>query len=270
MEPEKLKEYVDKAKDAVNGLEEPLKSKAFEIILNKLLASNSSAPQTFPDMQNNSYKVPDVGYDADVADNLSNVINSTKYPTMYKLTKALDRALYVLYLVRFDHNIDGLNPTQISKILSVKFRIPSSPNAIGMALMKAGSYVDRRSINTAGGNAYQYSIMHAGETYMKQILENPPTENAVISSKGGAKKAFNGSSKKPKSGLKERLMLLKEGGYFFTPKEALEIQVELKDKGFNYNYEPVAVALLRLVKKSQLRRIKEIKGQKTIYKYCEP
>ncbi|MCX6707537.1 MAG: hypothetical protein NT001_05360 [Candidatus Woesearchaeota archaeon] len=270
MEAEKLKEHVDKAKEAVKDLEEPLKSKAFEIILNKLLTGSINTHQPLTESQNPPHKTQEIIYDADIADTLANTINSTKYPIMYKLTKALDRALYLLYLVRYDHKVDGLNPSQISKILSVKFRIPSSSSAIGMALMKAGSFVDRRSVNTTGGNAYQYSIMHEGENYIKRILENPPAENAKISAKSNIKKTINRSSKKPKSGLKERLMSLKEEGYFSTPREASEVQVELKDKGHNYNYDPVAVALLRLVKKLQLRRIKEIKGQKNIYKYCTP
>ena len=272
MKTEKLKEHVEKAKEAVNDLEEPLKSKAFEIILNKLLTNSIPLQQPSVETQplTPSLQTQDLIYDADVADKLTNVINSTKYPIMYKLKKALDRALYILYLTRQDHGVDGLNPSQISKILSIKFRIPSSPNSIGMALMKAGSLVDRRPINTSGGNAYQYAIMHEGEVYIKKIIDNPPIEDVKISFNKSTKKSTKRSSKKPKVGLKDRLMSLNEEGYFSTPREASEVQVELKDRGHSYNYEPVAVALLRLVKKMKLRRIKEVKGQKNIYKYCKP
>lgn len=269
METEKLQKNVAKAKEAVKDLEEPLKTKAFEIILNKLISEGLSQPSMQnPPMQSN---VPETVYDADVGDQLSNTIDSTAYPLMYRLKKALDKSLYVLYISKNEHNIDGLNPSQISKILSVKFRIPTTPNSISMVLMKAGNYVDRKQVATTGGSAYQYRIMHAGEEYINNILKNPPSEAANLPlKKKSAKVTSTNKSRKTKKGLKDKILTLKDEAFFEKPREAKGVKEELGVRGFSYNYEPVCVALLRLVKRGIFRRIKEVKGKKTIYKYCNP
>ena len=269
METEKLQKKVEKAKEAVKDLEEPLKTKAFEIILNKLLSEGVNQQQI--QNPNTLQKEPENNYDSDVGDQLSNTIDSTAYPIIYQLKKALDKSLYVLLISKNDHSIDGLNPSQISKILSVKFRIPTTANSISMVLMKAGNFVDRKQVATTGGSAYQYRIMHAGEQYIQNILNNPPSE--VVARPTRKKSTKSGSSNKPrktKKGLKERILSLKDESFFEKPKEAKEIKEELEVRGFHYNYEPVCVALLRLVKKGIFRRIKEVKGKKTIYKYCNP
>lgn len=270
MEPEKLKEKVEAAKQAVEGLEEPLKSKAFEIILNKLLYENrffsSGSSQTQLEMSPNDT----ITFDEDVGDKLVNMIDSTSYPLMYKMGKTLDRALYCLFIAKKDHGIDGLTPTQISKVLSAKFRLPTTSPAIGMALMKAGNLVDRTTINTSGGLGYEYKIMYAGEQYLKDFEKSPHEKVVVVPTRKRSSKATSPSSqpKKPKSGLKERILELLNESYFEQPKEVNEIKEELGNRGFHYNKNPIMVTLLRLVKKRVLRRIKDIKDGQNIYKYC--
>lgn len=258
---DELKNKVEAAQTAVKDLEEPLKTKAFEIILNKLLSTNTETHTTGHQSLTKSNVHEDEG------DRLSDDIDRTAYPVMYKLPNVLDKALYVLFIAKNYYGVDGLSPSQISKILTLKFRLPTTMNAIGMTLMKRGDFVDRSKIQTQGGTAYKYKIMHAGESHVKKILDNPPTEEVKIK-KISKTSVENGSKKKRKDGLKEKIILLKDGGFFEKPKEVMEVKKELQLKGHSYDIKPVGTALLRLVKKGNLKRIIEMKEQKSIYKYC--
>ena len=136
-----------------------------------------------------------------------------------------------------------------------------------MALMKSPSLVDRRQVSTSGGPAFEYLIRTVGEDYIKQILENPP-EKRKTKTKKKLKSHQLKKNKKIKLGLKERIFELKKNKFFAKPKESKEVRDELDLNGFPYNQDTVSVALLRMVKKRVLRRIREVKNKKTVYKYC--
>lgn len=264
MEHKELQEKVKAAEEAVKGISDnSLKAKAFEIILNKLLGES---PKSIPGLAR--YQTAESNFEQDVGDHLINVINSASYPLIYRLNRTLDRSLYILMISKNDYNLDGLNASQISKILSIKFRLPSSPNSVGMALLKARNYVDRRPINSVGGAAYEYRITYPGEEYIKKILEDPPAME--IPFKGRKPTSRKNRPKKIKEGLKKRVLNLKEEGFFNELKEVKDVQETLQIRGHIYTFEPVAVALLRLVKKGALRRVREVKDKKNIYKYCNP
>ena len=265
MEEKSLKEKVDATKEAVKDLEEPLKSRAFEIILNKLLAEDSAPKNT-----SNHKTILSKSFEEDVADKLINTIDSSAYPLMFKLSKALDLSLYTLYIAKNDNHVDGLTPQQISKILSLKFRIPCTFNNVGMALMKVPNLADRKQITTKGASAYEYRITYPGEQHIKTLLDNPPEQDKTILRRKSINKTQKNSKRTSKQGLKERIIKLKEENFFDKPKETSEVKKELANRGFHYGPVPVNVALLRLVRKSVLRRIKEAKEQKSIYKYCNP
>ncbi|MDD5178016.1 MAG: hypothetical protein PHT54_01900 [Candidatus Nanoarchaeia archaeon] len=266
MDTEKLKEKVDAAKESVKDLEEPLKSKAFEMILSKLLNEKPIITTQNSEVVNYSEKP----YEEDIADKLTDIIDSTSYPLMYKLNRALDLALYILYIAKNEHDEDGLTPSQVSKILSIKFRIPASPNSISMALMKAGNLVDRRTVNTMGGAAYKYRIMHAGEEYLKNLEQNPNKVTIHPPKRKNVKIVAhkNEQPKKVKEGLKQRVSELINEGFLAQPKEVREIREELATRGYPYNIDPIRTALFRLVRSKAIRRIKDIKDGQAIYKYC--
>ena len=178
MESENLKEKVEAAKKAVEGLDSELKQTAFQTILNKLLEDGraekrvpskrkkSSKKSRDKSSQVNSSKAPKNKQALEICEK----INRTKYPKMFKMKSSRERALYLLYFVKEDLKIDGLTPSEISTILTEKFRLKATPNAVGMALMNASSDVDRRSCIINGANAYRYHIMHPGEQTIKEKL----------------------------------------------------------------------------------------------------
>ena len=167
---ENLKKLVAQAKEAVENLDEPLRTKGFEVILAKLLNSKLK-----DEPQEKIRKIPIkqqlIGKDKNL-ENICSSINRTEFPKMYKLHKALDRALYVLKIVRENLNIKGLLSLQISKILNSVFRLKTTAASINMALGEAKTYVDRKPIKVQGGQGYQYFLMHDGEEYLKGVLEN--------------------------------------------------------------------------------------------------
>jgi len=171
---ETLKKLVAQAKEAVEELEEPLKSEGFKTILAKLLESNSKN-EGQEKSKKISIKQQSIGKDKDV-ENICFSINRTEFPKMYKLNKALDRSLYVLKIVREDLDIEGLLPLQISKILNSTFKLKTTAASINMALGNAKTYVDRKPVKVQGGQGYKYFLMHEGEEHLKKILENGKTK----------------------------------------------------------------------------------------------
>jgi biotin operon repressor len=106
----------------------------------------------------------------EVLDNILQSLDRTKYPLLSKLSMALDKALYILKIIKDDLNVDGLTPLQIAIILTEKFRIPITREAISMALYDDTEKVDRVS-GKEKSRAYTYRIMSRGEEYINNLLQ---------------------------------------------------------------------------------------------------
>ena len=181
MDPEKLKEITRIASEAVKDLDSDLKADAFKTILDKLLAQAFEGTKVKSKVRkarkskvsSRVMGVHKVKPEADkVINDLMSKLDSTKHPVIYRFEKTLDRALYLLKAAKDDASIDGLFPKQISTVLLDKFRLKATPNAVSMALMKAGAYVDRQITQVGDGTAYGYRIMHPGEAYLATTIEN--------------------------------------------------------------------------------------------------
>lgn len=103
----------------------------------------------------------------DIVKNIINKLNRTKYANITKFKKVLDRSLLVLKISQDEFNMGELTPPQIAKILTKKFRLKTSRQAVHMALESAGNLVDRTPL----GKAYKYSIMHPGEEHLNKIIK---------------------------------------------------------------------------------------------------
>ncbi len=125
------------------------------------------------------------------ADILLSAIDSTQHPEVKLATKVLDRSLMVLKISLSDHNIDGLTSSEIAKILTEKFRIGTTYAAVGMALGKATSLVNRIPV----GQGYLYKIMAPGEDYLSHLRD---VEDSPISSTPQRKSRKKRSVKKGK------------------------------------------------------------------------
>ena len=180
MDSTKLKEIIKMANEAVTGLDGDLKKIAFQTTLDKLLAQNielnTEAGKTVKKVRkirksSESASGVKKSKDDTTVKEIVSKINRTKYHKITSLDSALDRALYLLLVIRDDLKIDGLNPTQIANLLREVFRIKATKNAVSMALGKDTKYTHRAPIVINGAKAYVYKIMHAGEQYIKGKIE---------------------------------------------------------------------------------------------------
>lgn len=266
MAEQDLKNIVDKAKKAVEHLEEPYKSKAFEVLLSKLL-SGEPAPASTPVLARAPVTMPAASYEPDAVEKAMNKIDRTKYPLMFKLRTVLERAIYALCIAREQGGLDWLTAPEISKLLMEKFRVKATSAAVSMALMRS-EYVDRNSVETGGGAGYNYRLMHAGEERIKALLKDPFAEQSTTAATPKSKN--NRTAIKRTAGPAARIAGLMEKSFFEKPKDAMETNQRLKDDGFHHEAKRVHTALLRMVRQGKLRRLRETKGETTVYKYVNP
>jgi hypothetical protein len=108
---------------------------------------------------------------------------------------------------------------------------------------------------------------------VKVTIEGTPREVAALVTqlKIGAPisiSARSGRSKqrsKPKATIVNLIAELADGGFFKKPKELGAIKVALEEQGHNYPVTSLSPALLRLVRKRYLRRIKDKKRWRYVH-----
>jgi hypothetical protein len=192
----------------------------------------------------------------------------------------------ILQIARTDHDVDGLTPGDIAKILTDKFRLSTNDSAVRMALGNATDLVNR----VQKGNAFIYRIMGPGEEYLAHLTaptEKPDTplpprkrqrrkarskaSSANPDEQGTGNADQHGRrSKKPAAshGPKGAIVSLVEVGFFAEPKTGPQVQEYLKTKrGFDLGTDQLRLAMLRLVRDGVLERDENSEGQ---YEYKRP
>lgn len=225
----------------------------------------------------------------DAVETLLQGINSTQHPGVASVSGNLERALMVLKIAYDEHEVDGLSPSDIARVLRDKFRVSASDNGIRMALTRASTLVDR----VPNGGGFVYRIMAPGEAHLAALasggaagqahgggtvarakkVKRPQRKaagadtgsTAAAPAKAPAAKAPPKAASAPASAGKKRasgvpgpkaaIMALHASGYFDTPKTGTELQQHLKSKkGFSFDLSQLLVALLRLVRDEVLDR----------------
>lgn len=162
-----------RAVDAITGAIAPAKDEPPA----KRVARTPAKKQSPPNV-----KAPE----ASPADTLVAGINSTNHPEILSTSSWLARSLMVLEAALKDHDIDGLTPPEIQRVLKEKFRLSAGLSTISQALGGAGKYVDR----TKEGRAYRYRIMAPGSLYLADLKagkEPTPAPKAKTTPKKAAK-----------------------------------------------------------------------------------
>jgi len=289
-----LKELFGQAAEIAQQLPESMQEAAFNRALDLLLGKTFPEKKTREVHPKQKTVEPNQGQAAkDVCGTLLQQIDSTQYPGVRSATKVLDRSLMVLQIALREYSVDGLTSVEIARILTEKFRLSTSRQAVGMALKPASNLVDR----VAEGRSYRYRIMVPGEDYLTQLEEDDnddqliaPTKKrstrshrkAKVTSSDSAQSAdagepaSAGSSKKTKAkpvassrlGPKAAIVALIEADFFASPKTGPEVQEYLKRKrGFDLGIPQLRLAMLRLVRDGVLERDENDKGQ---YEYKRP
>lgn len=292
-----LKELFKQASEIAQQVPANMQEAAFNRALDLLTGGveKNSAPTAtaIASQRSSAPKVASVPLSGDdTVEKLLNQIDSTQHPGVTSAAKTLDRALMVLKIALDEHEIDGLAPGAVAKVLTDKFRVSATNNAVGLALARATKLVNR--IPSNGG--FVYRIMAPGDAYLAN-LANPTKSQANPATRSVPKKSPRGSGKratatstvqdaKPATvtkagrtsavakrtsgtlGPKAAVLSLIADKFFDTPKTGQAVQAHLKTKrGFTIGADQLRLALLRLVRDQALDREANSDGDYE-YKRC--
>lgn len=168
-------------------------------------------------------------------------IDTTQHPAVASTTKVLDRALMVLQIALRNHQVDGLTPPEIAQLLTEKFRLNTSRQAVSMAISSATTLVNRVS----RGSGYEYRIMGPGEEYLTHLGSgrDSPLQTEVQKSnhsKRRAKKSAKGRGSSPevptgtlkskRPGPKEILETLIAEKFFDSPRDIAQMIEHIRNR----------------------------------------
>jgi hypothetical protein len=203
-------------------------------------------------------------------------IDTTQHPAMAATAKVLDRALMVLQIALRNHDIDGLTPPEIAQILTDKFRLKTSRQAVSMAISSATTLVNR----VPRGSGYEYRIMGPGEEYLTDLgserksskqkgparvahKKRPAARAAKIDEPTNKEKAGGAKSSRP--GPKQILETLIAGKFFDSPRDIAQMIEHIRHQyARTYKATDLSPALTRLRREDKLNRTKNDKG---VYEY---
>ncbi len=204
---------------------------------------------------------------------LMSVIDTTQHPAVAATTRVLDRALMVLQIALRNHSIDGLTPTEIAQILTEKFRLNTSRQAVNMAISSATTLVNR----VRRGSGYEYRIMGPGEEYLTHLGSQPELSQRIGPVKTGRKKrrATNPAEptaevkaegrKSSRPGPKQILEALITGKFFDSPRDIGQMLEHIRHRyARTYKATDLSPALTRLRREDKLDRTKNENG---VYEY---
>lgn len=211
----------------------------------------------------------------DVADRLIEAINRTAYPEVPQATKVLDRSLAVLRLAASDFDIDGLTAPAIARVLTDKFRLRTSRQAVTQALGSAHTMVD----TVKRGRTTTYRIMQLGEDHLDSRdsggedaeVSRPTSPSQRARRRGGRsrakKKADSGSSQKQskptrRKGPKTAVAELIDEDFFGEARTINQTQEQLRHKkGVRFTLQELSPAFVRLLRDGRLDRDRNASGQ---------
>ena len=77
-------------------------------------------------------------------------------------------------------------------------------------------------------------------------------------------------AKKQINGTHGKILELRNAGFLDEPKTDIQVVEELDLQGFRYPRAQIATGLRRLTRAQELRRLKDSKGKRAVYKYQNP
>lgn len=160
---EQIQSAAKKAEEIALTIHESIRTAAFKAIFDSLVGGSQPnaiiRPTSIPAAKRTgSAKLDD-------AETTLMEIDRTAHPEIATAASVLDRSLRVLSIASEQFDIDGLKPSQIAKVLTEKFRIKTSRQAVQQALDSAGDKVDR--VPRQGGAIFR--LMGGGEAYLKSM-----------------------------------------------------------------------------------------------------
>lgn len=116
-------------------------------------------------------------------------------------------------------------------------------------------------LDVEGDQAFVEKMFAEFKEHLSKLVLTPPASEqngGDASSNNKAKpKSKSGSGKKGGPSCAERISAIKGEGFFKTLRTSKEIQAKLEEKGTAYAPNQVAAALITMVKRGDLRRVKK-------------
>lgn len=214
---------------------------------------------------------------------LMSLLDRSAHPEIAPAGRVLDKAVNLLRIVRDDFGIDGLTAPQIARILSEKFRLPTSPQSVRTAFDRAHGIVDRVP---GPDGAFRHRVTAHGEAYLADSDTGTTKPSARTRPRGGHRRKVKvqtdseiGSSPSKRAGSppkrtesrpgpKGMIEKLISDGFFEEGKTIGQVKDHLK-KQYGYQYSPnqLSPSLVRLLRDGVLQRsTREDDGQ---YEYTK-
>jgi len=281
MEENDLKKLFKKAAEIANTVPDALQQAAFTRALDVLMEqTNSASGKSTPHLHDNIGRKPgrpttqeQQAHDenSDPIARLLLSMDRTSYPQILNSPRVLERSLALLRAARDDFNTDGLGCAAIAKILTEKFRLRATRQAVQQALDPAGDKVDR--VTSSKGKIH-YRIMLPGERYLDspESMDHSKKVNKRRGAKAKPKTQDTNQHKEPKSakpkpaspqkGLKSILLKLVGEGYFNEPKRIGVVREHLQHKkGYNIKITTLSPYFTRMLRDNILDRTSASDGQ---------
>lgn len=158
---DRIRNNIEETLDAIVDTPDEYKKIAFEVVLGYLLSSTKNTP--IHERRKDIFKGKHEG-------GIDTILNSNFdwTSTNIPLLKPSLQNLYILKIAKEKFGIDSLSPNEIQSILTQKFRISKTPNAVSMSLMnEIGKHIDR----IQKGKEFLYWITENGIRYLNQEIE---------------------------------------------------------------------------------------------------
>lgn len=275
MSDDPVKKAFLEAAEIVSKLPKHLQEIAFNRALDHLLGKDAGNARSIEDDHSGRTRKDE----ENSGERLLAAIDRTQLSDIGSTNRVADRALKILQFVNDKLHIDGLTAIHISEILTKKFRLPVSQNAINMALDRE---TDTVNVSRSANGVKLFHLMAPGEDYLRQLRSgNAPlrqrkarirsfsTRDAASSStefprvnseKKTTKIANKGTSGRP--GPKSAISQLISAGYFSEGRLIAHVQTELKhNRGHTYSVQELAPALVRSLRDGSLKRTRNESGQ---------
>lgn len=284
-DPTALALLFKQAAEIASQVPEPLREIAFQRALDALQGPPARVPevpparQALPSRAPAGHSIAKGEHSAEVT-TLLETLDRTELAALLRGRKVLDRALLLLRAAQH-HGIEALTPNDIATVLAKKFREPTKPNAVRMALDRSPTYTDRRP--SAG--SYIYTLMASGEEYLASLESSPAAPDKPVARHAGntkkvraravaaakstddhkrssktapVKRASSGGRPGPKAALEA---LLSEG-FFESPRTMSDILTHLSEqKTYTYKTSDMTATLQRMIRQGRLSRSRNAEEQ---------
>jgi hypothetical protein len=277
MDDEQLQDLLRRAseisKTVPEGLREAAFNRAFDVLSGGFRPSGQTPRNALPAKALRS-RGDAVDAQEKTADYLLANLDRTSYAAVSSAPRVLDRALYLLRIARDEFDIDGLGAPDIARVLTDKFRLRASRQAVQQALDAARTYVD--TVTTSGRKTYR--IMNPGERHLDSLdsqgssadhkgpprgskrknLKRPKREATVDEPTAKTSKKSSRSRPGPRAALNQLL----NDGYFDSPRRIAEIQQHLvHSRAHKYKVSELSPTLVRMIRDQVLDRNRASDGQ---------